>query len=113
MAPDKKYPGSKASRRATWLVVAATASPASTSAKYAPRFTSTRRRVAPRNSGKANGVAPILAMVVNRLNRWTQICHGKLAAFETTTDLLVVDFRRTNPQPTAICFRSEEHTSEL
>jgi hypothetical protein len=41
------------------------------------RFQRIRRRVAPRNSGKANGVAPNLDIRINdRVNRGVDECHG-------------------------------------
>src|SRR6516225_1309559 len=45
--------------------------------KNVARLASTSRRVAPRKPGNESCVAPIRAMVMNRLNRMAQPCHGR------------------------------------
>jgi hypothetical protein len=49
---------------------------ASKRAKYVARLMRIRRRVAPLKSGKANGLEPNLAIVVNRVNAQALRCHG-------------------------------------
>ena len=44
-------------------------------------MTKTSVRVAPLNSGKENGLEPILRIVILRVNGWAGRCHGKADPF--------------------------------